>query len=183
MATLVTSYNPTTAGVVDTRTGDTLSFPFTARPQAMTVYVRFEERGSVLIAGARIIQIGDTSDNSPRFIILQATTGYRVHYQTASVTRTSTLAAAPVIGNIVELLATLSGAGVAQISHSINGATVVSATAAAAALLPPAWSGQTLSINSAGATVPGVIALLNLRVVRGVQDMATMRRIAGVGVR
>lgn len=178
MPTIVTSPNPT-AGSVDTRAADSLSFPFTALPQAMTIYVKFQERGTVHIAGGRIMQIGAAGNTAPRLLIGQQTNAYRGFYETAISSRTSQLAVAPVVGNIVELLLTLTAAGVMQLSQSINGGTVTAATAAAALVLPPAWSGQLLHLNSVGATSPGASAFLDLLIVRGVQDMPTMRRLAG----
>ena len=182
MATLVSSYNPTTAGAVDARTADALSVAFVARPQAMSWYVRFQERGTILTAG-RILQLS-TSDTNPRLFLYSNAGLYAftiVNLVGTSTTRT--LGVAPAIGAIVELLATLTAAGGATLSQSLNGATAT-ATASATVTLPPAWSGTTLTVNSiSGGSNTGTIALLNLLIVRGVQDFPTMRRLAGVGAR
>ena len=181
MPTIVSSYIPTLAGAVDTRVRDSLPWTLAARPQAMSIYVRFQETGAIRIGG-RLLQIGAlASDTVPRLIILPTNGFYLALFETASVQRTSTLASAPAIGQIVELLLTLSASGVVQISQSIAGGAISAATAGAATILPPAWSGTALTFNSSGvAGDDGTAAFLNVLVVRGVQDMTAMRRIAGV---
>lgn len=175
MPTICSSYIPTLAGAVDTRTADSLTFPWTALPQAMSVYLKFQERGTIRIANGVVFRIA--SGGSSVFLINtnSAATLYQAQFANhVGVTRSSTLAAAPTVGNIVELLATVTSAGVLQLSQSIGGAAATSATASAAMVLPPSWAASTITIAPTG-----VIALLNLVIVRGVQDMATMRRLAG----
>ena len=183
MATLVTSYNPTTAGSVDSRTADSLVWTFTAKPQAMSLYIKMQERGTIHTASGFVVWIGTTAITAP-YVGIQAAGGlYRAVYDTEfTAARTSTLAAAPAVGQMVELLLTLTGAGVVQLQQSIAGAAVTAATAATASVLPPAWSAQRLVLGGAS-TVVGALAVLNLIVVRGVQDMAAMRRLAGTATR
>ena len=184
MPTLVTNYNPTLAGSVDSRTADSLVWPFTAKPQAMSLYIKMQERGTIHTASGFVVWIGTTAVTAP-FLCIQAASGfYRGVYDTDFVTaRTSTLAAAPVIGQMVELLLTLTAAGVVQLQQSIAGAAVTAAAAATAATLPPAWSAQRLSLGGVSTVSSGALAVLNLTVERGVQDMATMRRLAGTATR
>ena len=69
MPTIVSSYIPTLAGAVDTRVRDSLPWTLAARPQAMSVYVRFQESGTIQIAG-RIVQVGAlAADTVPRLMI------------------------------------------------------------------------------------------------------------------
>lgn len=182
MPTIVSSYVQTLAGSVDARTVDALTFPFTARPQAMSIYVKFQERGSVLLAsGTRIVHIGTTTATGARLGIFANGSGfYAATYNNGiSSSVASTLSTAGAVGQIVELLLTLTAGGIVQLSQSIQGATVTSATASSARVLPTAWAATSLDINALGSSLVGAVALLNLVIVRGVQDMATMRRLAG----
>lgn len=83
------------------------------------------------------------------------------------------------MGQIVELMATLSAAGLPTIYQSINGAATTSAVTTVHPL-PPAWSGSILYLNSAAGSLSGAAAFLNVLIVRGVQDIITMRRLADV---
>lgn len=181
MATFASSYIKTN-GTALTRNRDRLSFPYNARPQAMTVYVRFVERGTVLITNARILHIGlANSANAPLLDILETSAGgkYRVVYNSGTGSVSSSLTAAPSINDIVELRVTLTGAGVAQIHQSINGATETSATAASALTLPQTWAGTDVELNATIAGNTGFSAFTNIVITRGVQTLETMRRMAG----
>ena len=180
MATIVSSFN-ITSGSVDTRAADGLTFTFTARPQAMSIYLKFQERGTIHIPTAFLVWIGTTTLTAPYLgIAHNASNLYRASYHNGIALVTSTLAAGPVVGQIVELLLTLSAAGVVQLSQSINGAAVTSATASSAGLIPATWSAQRISFNGIAAGIQdGATALMNCEIIRGVQDMPTMRRLAG----
>lgn len=185
MPTIVSSYNPTLAGSVDARTADTLTYSFVARPQAMSVYVRFQNRGVIQISNGRVFQIGGSNADSIRLI---GNVTSLIFIKTASdgstqVTSTATPSVIA-IGTIIEALCTLTAAGVIQLITSSNSAALVTGTASSAQRLPPAWGALTLGIgNTAAGAGQGAMALLNFLIHRGVQDMATMRRIAGVGAR
>lgn len=165
-----------TLAATDTRTADVLRFTFTARPQAMSIYARFVELGTILMTTSPgLWAISDTSSNNPRLLVFPTGGLYRLHHQTTFGTVTSTLAAAPAYGDTCELLATITAAGVVQLSQSVNGGAVSSATASSALVLAQAWSGQVLQVGAANFT-----GWRNLRIDRGVFDMPTMRRKAGV---
>jgi hypothetical protein len=180
MATFASSYIPTGSAAVS-RNADQLKWPHAARPQAMTVYVRFIESGSRNIVGANIIHVGSsTPSGDPRFVIDAVSTGYRVLHDNANTTVSAQTSALGALGDGVELLGTLASNGAVRISQSINGATITSSTETGGAMLGDAWAGQTLWMNSAGTQEVGYVGLRNLVVNRGVQTMATMRRLAGV---
>ena len=181
MALTVSSFIPTDASV-RTRAADQLSFTFNAIPQAMSLYVRFIEHGSVKIASSRVLQIGDAS-NARLLILTDSSPGvYRVQYQngTGAAAVQSAMAVGPSLRDQVELLATLTAAGIVQLHQSINRATMTSGIASTALVLPLTWGASTIWANSVSTTGVGFIVLLNWLVMRGVQDFATMRRIAGV---
>lgn len=175
MALNPTSYIKTVAAV-DTRTRDLLSFPFTARPQAMSVYVHFVEQGS-LTSSAYIMLIG----SSTAYIYLASTgTVYAGGYKnTISTEVNSTLGAAPSFGQRVELLLTLTSTGVITISQSIAGAAITSGAASPARVLPTAWGATTLWVNSFSTTGVGFNAFRNIEIMAGVQTMQAMRVRAG----
>lgn len=169
-----------TGGAEATRAADVLPLPFPARPQAMTIYVRFVELGTALIADARVLEIGASPSARPRFVIGERLGFYRIFYQTDVSSVTSLLAVSPGLGDTVELLATLTANGEVQLSQSVNGAAATSAAQSSAVALPPAWSDSFLHVHSVGASSQGFIGLRNLVFHRGVQSLATMRRLAGV---
>lgn len=171
------SYTPTTTAA-DTRAADSLYFDFTTAPQAMTVYVKFVERGTIHEAtGTTVVNIGGSANET--FIIQKGSSNYRIRYANGSATRVSELSAAPSLGDSVELLATLTADGVAQIQQSIGGGAVTTSSAATAADLPAAWSSQRVALNgnSAG-SLNGFNAFITGPVIaRGVRTMDEMRAI------
>jgi hypothetical protein len=179
MSNTVSSYIPT-AGAVFARGREQLTFPFTARPQAMTFYAHFIEAGSGVTSGSeRILQIGDTSNGNPRLFISNAASNrYRLRWINAAGTGVGTApVVSPSIGDVVELLCILNANG------SVDNTTIINNTATAAGtssplVLPDAWSDILLSINSVGTIAVGFNKFLNILILRGVQTLATMRRIA-----
>ena len=178
----VSAYIPTTSASV-ARAVDQLSFPFVARPQAMTVYARFVERGSVIntpVQG-RLFEIGASSPTQPLLRVL-VSTGYRAqHVNLAGTSVTTTaLGSTPAFGQLVELAVQLSGVGAVTLLQSINGGAVSDSGATSAATLAQTWSDDVLWLNSVGTTTPGLNAFLSVAIVRGIHDMVAMRRIAKV---
>lgn len=167
----------TTTAVV-TRNRDQLSFPFTARPQAMSIYIRFVEAGTlnkgtnqkVLFLGNASVFFQVISNGS--FYLAQYTNGI-------SSSVASTLAAAPSVGQRVELLATLSATGTVTIHQSLNGGAISTATTSAARTLPVAWGAQTLWINSLSTANVGMGAYTHVEIAQGVRTMQQMRVVAG----
>jgi hypothetical protein len=172
------------AGAAVTRVRDDLSWPFSARPQAMTFYARFYERGTAQLANFNaILQITNAAAANPKIAILTNASGYYyIAFANDSGTeKVSEMAAAPSLGDLVELRATLADTGAVQIHQMLNGVSETSAAASAGQMLPQTWAGQTLYVNSWGnATFHGFVGLTHLVIARGVQTMATMRRLAGV---
>jgi len=155
---------------------DTLYWPFLAKPAAMSVYLKFVERGTVGLASSRIMQIGLTGAATDPRALISAAGGFYVGEHDNGVTdSTATLAAAPTWGQEVELLLTLSAAGLPTIRQSINGAAETTATGSAAAFAS-AWAGTRLYLgcDPAGAN-QGNPAFRSVKAARGVQTMDYMR--------
>lgn len=183
MSGTVSSYIPTT-GAVDTRTRDKLSFSLPTRPQVVTLYARFIESGNAVNASTVFVVAvgGGVSCLCLRWVGL---VGYTCTYDNGlGAPVSSSMGPDPVIGDVVELRGTLASNGVVQCHQSINAATEVAATASGARPLIPAWSTDDIWFNSVGPTAPtaapGMIKLMNVCLMRGVQSLNTMRREAGV---
>lgn len=176
MASVATSYIRTNAGTA-TRTRDTVSWTVAARPQAMTLYIRFIELGLLAdgSAGSDLVMLS-TAD--PRFGIERSSTGvYIVRHRNrfgTEVNSSATVAAS--YGNLVELLATLSATGAVQITQALNGAPGTAGTASAALAFETAFGNTTLRLTP----LPGAVAVTDILFERGVKTLATMRRLAGV---
>ena len=176
MANVSSSYIATVGSTV-TRAAEQLQFPFTAKPQAMTVYVKFIERGSVLIATSRIWAITNSAGAAPTVLVTESGGFYSVSHNNGTVGVSSTLGAAPVIGDTVEVRAVLFSDGAVQLHQSINAAAETSATKSAANALAAAWADQTIFINSGGTGQVGFNAFISVKIVTGEQSMTTMRQL------
>ena len=163
-----------TDSVTVTRTADVLTWVFSARPQAMSVYLRFVELGN--INGVDWSDVVMISSIDQRFGIERHSSGNytAVVKNAAGVSKISGLAAAPDLGDVVELLATLTADGKVQLTQSVNGATATTGTQSAALSVDQTWGDATLRLIPTEA-----IGVRDLCVVRGVQDLTTMRRLAG----
>lgn len=176
MATIATSYIQTNGGTT-TRTRDTVSWTLAARPQAMTLYIRFLELGLLAdgTAGSDLVMLSTTDG---RFGIERSSGGVYIarHRNRFGTEVTSTAGAAATYGDLVELLVTLSATGVVQLTQALNGAPGTAATASSAQALETAFGNTTLRLTP----LPGAVAVTDLLLHRGTKTLATMRRLAGV---
>lgn len=176
------TYVPSRGGV-GTRNIDALTETVQFRPQALTVYVRFVERGTITLTAGfpRIFQIGTVAivgdtcffrvfNNNDRF--------YRVQLGTSGATTNSTLTAAPDVSDMVELAAQLYADGAVQLHQSVNGGTVTSATKSGANALRSDWTNTTLAIGSRNGDNAGAIGATHILIRRGVLPLVKMRRYA-----
>lgn len=182
MASFASSYIKTIAAV-DTRTTDSLSFAWTPRPQAMTIYSRFVDEGFSLLADSRVWSIGPASFTGPCVLLGGLSGNYRIFHvnQTVAAGGISSSVAVGSVGDTVELIGQLYSDGSVQIHRSYNGGAITSGTRSAAQILAPAWGAQTLDIaKGTGISASSHLLLRDLKIVRGVFDLPTMRRKAGV---
>ena len=178
----VNAYNSTvpswsTLDASETRNADTLYAPFTARPQAMSVYVKFIQGAPIELTGT-LVYIGATGSTDPRLLI-QSNGSVYVGTHDPGTASSSTLGSNPAWGDTVELLLTLAADGTPILYQSINGATATTGTGQTAQALGYAWSDTRLYIGAEGDTGNmGMSPILSVKVARGVQTMAYMRDVA-----
>lgn len=184
MSATVSSYVPSLTDATATRNADVLPLTFPARPQVMTVYMRFVEMGSVLNNGAtaRIFHVGASDDSDARLVCDSPSAGgaFRLFHGARGGSVIVTLAVAPSLGDRVELRALLNADGSIQLHQSINSAAETSTAASSAQILAPTWSAPLIWLNSTGTDRIGFIAFRNVLIHRGVQTLETMRRLASV---
>lgn len=171
-----TSYIPTTTATV-TRSADAHSLPFTAPPGETTAYSKIIEGGSSLTDNARLFQITDSANGSPKFAGYAPPGGeYASFHTTSSATVTSVLTTAPALLDVVEVVNRLFGDGSVDSVQSINGAAETSSTQSASNPLASAWAGQLVWLNAASATVAiGFNAFVSFKIVAGVRSLAEVR--------
>jgi hypothetical protein len=174
-----------TEGTTVTRNADSLYFPFTAPPQAMTVYVRGVERGTRLEPGAYIWQVSQ-SNNNPRVHLNRTVGTARMQFQTVSsaaafsTVSAPTPAADPNVGDLVEFRSILSSNGNLNLGVSLNAGAESLGAPVTGTALESAWSGQRLWIGSSGAGSNGLFAFTHVAVAAGERSLDTMRALAGV---
>lgn len=165
------------AGTALARSADQLTYAFNDLPRALTVYVRGINMGTAQINNGNnpyYALIGA----APSFFVLYETTGAKPIAQlTASAFSTAATSAGtnPSVSDSVEVMGTLTSAGVVDFAQSLNGATATGSTGAGAAhALPGTWGAGTLYLNAAD-TGAGFFAYQSVRIAAGVQTMAFMR--------
>lgn len=184
MAFHASSYIKTTTVAVQ-RVRDQLVFPFTARPQAMTAYIRFVVGYPGIAATDRaLIQVGNNATTAPRWYVAVSGNGTAAalqgQYLNGNSTVTCTISSLTFTTGVTwEVRVTLTAAGVFQIHYSIAGTAEVSGTATSALVLPTAWASQHLMVNSAGTVGVNLAAYRNIWVGRGIHDLDACRRFAG----
>lgn len=157
-----------------TRSMDRLDFTVPVVPRECTLYARFVERGSIATGGARIAQIGS---GTARLSILQSGGFYQALHHNGTSSVTSTLAAAPAIGDRIELRATLAADGKVQLHQSINEGAEVSAAQSAALALAAAWSDSLVSLGHAAGANAGLLAARDLTLAAGTVTLDQLREL------
>lgn len=168
-----------TEGTVVTRNADLLYFPFTATPQAMTVYVRGVEQGAPVGGSDRVMQISDAAGNNPRLFIFKSGNQYSGQWNPG--TGTSTAGVSTVTrGSLIEVRLTLSSAGAPRIGASLNGGAESVSALATAQALTSTFSGQRIYLGHTSIATQNANAFTHVAVAAGEQTMDTMRQLAGV---
>jgi len=173
-----------TEGTTVTRNADSLYFPFTVPPQAMTVYVRGVNVGAYQSQtnAARVLHIGDINTGTdPRFSLVRNAGASQVQtlYDDGVTLRSgnATPSPTPVLRDLIEHRGVLSSSWVPSSGISVNGGVEQTGTTTASGPAT-AWANPRLYI--AGYADHDQFAYTHIAVVPGVQSMAEMRAIAGV---
>lgn len=157
---------------------ETFYADFVAPPQAMTVYAKFPDAGSLALGATRgIVHIGGTSATSQARLQLEvpSTTEYKIGYSDGDSGVESRLTSSAVWASEVELRGVLSATGTVQIGQSLNGGAETLGSVSAAVPLPSAWSGERIYIGSRATVSQGVGVYQAIKVARGEKTMAQMR--------
>jgi hypothetical protein len=178
-AVVPSSYIPTAATTI-TRNADSLYFPFTAVPQAMTVYARGVEQGGYRTSGSRLVYLGDEASTNPRLLVQVSAAGYRTtHIASGGTVVESSATVSAALGAMTEVRGVVASTGAVTTGVSLNsGAETVAATSGVLALAG-AWSGTRLYLAGGGGG-SGQFAFTYVVVAQGEQTRATMRQLAGV---
>jgi hypothetical protein len=148
---------------------DLVAWPVLFGLRDMEIYVRFIEVGTIGTSGAGLIYLGNDAVSGARLFIQSNGTHYVLSHHNGTSAVTSTAAAAPTAGQLVELVATFNADGSVQLTQAINAGNPASATASAAHTPAAAWGATTkLRANSTGTGgTTGETAFLALRVMAG----------------
>ena len=165
-----------TAGVTATRAEDIFFAVYPHPPQALTAYAKFIEAGTVKVGGDRLWEISDPTGLSP-FLKLDASGGvYRFTHNNGVSDVESLTPVGPAVGDLVEIVAQLSDAGVVRVSISINGGAPADGAGSSGLDLAGAWSGDRFYINNhSGTNRVGLTRNLALKLHRGTRDLDFMR--------
>ncbi len=135
-------------GTGASRSADSLSAPFSYKPQALWVYTKFIEQGTArLNNSAGPHSIGSGTVPFSRWDSF-ANPGYRFSYQGNAGAVVSSPAGVPNVGDLVELLGIIYSDGSVQGLQSINGAADTVGTRSATVALDAAWSAATITIGA-----------------------------------
>lgn len=157
-------------------TNDRVYWPLLYLPQAMTVYVRFVEAGTISTLSDRVLQIGAAGGTAPLLKIESSGTFYRAtHDNNDGSAVTSTLAAAPTAGQRVELRLVLGATGTVLLGQSINEGTESVTSTSGVNTLGAAWTDTRLYLNSINASNVGTNKFRDVKIMPGVRTLAQCR--------
>lgn len=160
-----------TTTVAVTRAADALSFPYNAVPQAMTVYAKFVELGTILTGtSSGLWDIGSSGDAS-LFCLNDGGTYGSINRTTASVA--AILGTAPSYGQGTELRVAVAADGSQVLGQSLGGAAETTVTASANAFAP--FAAATLQVGGRAGGLQGFALFQSIRIAAGVQTMTTMQ--------
>ncbi len=158
-----------------TRSDDALSFPISFAEQALTAYGKWTDLGSQL-GGAGSFSIGDFNVRPGIIVYHSSSTAVSsaFHNGTAQVNG-GTFSSGIVYGDSVEarLLFTLSGT--VQRGSARNGGAETLGVASAGQALGSGWGGSKVLVNDYDTSHKGFASFQSIRIMTGVQSLATMR--------
>lgn len=172
-----------TTTAADAREAETLSIPFNAPSQVISVYLKLVEAGTIIGANfSTQLFIGAADGLTDPRIAIRKKSGSNV-YEGLHDNGTSSiqpfLATTPSIGDVVELLLTSSGTGNITITQSINGGVPTTGTGTDVAHDGSAWGGgaNLLYLNSLGAANRGFTRVIGAKVIRGLPTLDEAREL------
>jgi hypothetical protein len=182
-AIVPSSYIKTEATTV-TRSADSLYFPFTAPPQALTVYVRGVAREFPTANNRPVVMVGDSASaiaNNQLHLQGRNDGRFRTTYNVDGTSVLAQIAAntAPAVGDLAEFRVGITSDGRAMIGQSVNNGAELTAMGATALGFPTDWNQPRIALATSSAT-PTMFAFTHVLVAAGEQSLATMRQLAGV---
>ena len=177
-ANFESSYIP---GNETTRSEDNIYWPYPARPQQETLYVRFMELGSALTGEAsRVVQIGAANESGARIYLAAQTAEARSEslFNNGVSSVGSSIAGAVnnvAIGDRVELRYVLFHEGAIQLHQLLNEEPEVSAAKSGGQAMPSMWGAELPWFNSVGSLFTGFNGFQSVKIARGVQSLDFMR--------
>lgn len=181
-----TSYNPT-AGGTDARAADTCRFPFTARVQTLSIYLRFIQNGTLPYSSgvSGLLGIG-TAATALRYEIRNPTGGVATLTAVVGATSSGSITPGATHGQVVEVLAVFrytpsTRTATAQIQAAVQGTIGTAGTVSGNAQMSDNFGANLLYLGAlSDGTGQAPFPVTHCLVMRGVQDIPTMRRMVGV---
>jgi hypothetical protein len=157
---------------------EVLSVPWVHRPQAMTAYFKWVERGMLTTANGSLFWFSNASGTTPTLGAYRSSTNGRLDYihQTSGATDESRITTGAIAGDVVEGCFQLAASGDPTGYVSVNGGALVTGTpAGTAATLQDDWSAETLWIAQRNGSLGGAVDIERIVIAAGVQSMDHMR--------
>ena len=171
-----------TEGSTAARAAETISMPFAALTQPITIYLKFVERGTVLGADSGgLFHLGAAASGTDPRISVRKKTGsniYQVIHDNGTSSATADASGTPSVGDVVELLILSPGSGTnLSIEQSINGAASTTGSGTDVAHFGAAWGGgaNLLYLGSLGTSNRGLTKLREFRLALGIKTLDDMR--------
>lgn len=177
-----TSYIPT-AGGTDARAADTLTFPFVARVQTLTAYIRLIQNGTLPYSASTDQIVGIGTSATETFAQLVNGGGAATVHGRINATQSGVVTPGATHGQAVEIVlwvrvTAATKTATSQVQSAVNGVIGTAGTVSAAVSVADGFTGDVLTLTNS----LGVSPTTHVCVMRGVRDMLTMRRIMGVSV-
>ncbi len=174
---VASTYIPTVGSTV-TRALDKVFWEYLAVPQAMTIYNKVVGFHGGHLAGT-FWKIGSAAvDAEPRIkCFIDSSGAIGAQYEGDTSEADTGVVSAPAEGVTLEMLVTLTAAGVVDLAVSTDGAGQENVASAAGDPLPAAWVAERIYMNSSGDAGQGVLSHTDLKVAAGIQTMDFMREV------
>lgn len=137
---------------ISDRSADILNAPHLYKPQAIFVHTKFVHRCHARGPGTvRPWRIGTgTTGAAETTFYLTNNAGYGLRLRIAGNSTSATVGGTPAVGDLVDLLGTITSAGLMQLSMALNSGVPTVGGAAGAQALPGAWDSLVFGIEDTG---------------------------------